>query len=83
MVCPIEGGGKKRETEGEIELLLLSRQVYRGGGRAENEKEAIMYPIDFAGFLILISYMLVRLLVPILVMIVLAKLLRAIVPQTL
>lgn len=42
-----------------------------------------MYAIDFAGFLILMGYMLVRLIVPILVMVILAKLLKAIAPQTL
>lgn len=41
-----------------------------------------MYPIDFAGFLMVMSYMLLRLLVPILVMVILAKLLRTIVPET-
>ena len=42
-----------------------------------------MYEIDFAGFLILTGYMLLRLAVPVLVMVVLGKMLRAIAPQTL
>lgn len=42
-----------------------------------------MYAIDFAGFLILMGYLLVRLIVPILVMVILGKFLKAIVPETL
>lgn len=41
-----------------------------------------MYDIDFAGFLMLMSYMFVRLAVPVLVMFILMKVLRVIVPQT-
>lgn len=41
-----------------------------------------MYAIDFDGFLMLMGYMLVRLLIPLLVMVILGKALQAIVPQT-
>jgi hypothetical protein len=41
-----------------------------------------MYAIDFDGFLMLMGYMLVRLIVPVLLMAILAKFLQAIAPQT-
>lgn len=70
------------ETPSWLRDTMDNELVFQPSDFYPLQSEVPMYEIDLAGFVTLMSYMLVRLAVPVLLMALMSKGLRLIVPQT-